>query len=128
MRTLYHSPKEDRMKKVFVLLLVAALAIPVFGQVTLRINNMSEPQSVDPHLISGVPEHRIYLSLFEGLMIPDQQGVPTFGAAESYSVSKDNLVWTFKMRKGNVWSDGTPITAQTVVKSWLRNRPMSSQC
>jgi len=123
------------MKKLLSLLLILSVACFAFARgtgepartaapaapVVLRINNQSEPQSVDPHLISGVPEHRIYLTLFEGLMIPDPNGNPVPGAAESYTVSADNLTWTFKMRKGNVWSDGVPITAQTVVKSWLRN-------
>jgi oligopeptide transport system substrate-binding protein len=110
------------MKKLLVLFFVLALAGPAFAaEVTFRINNGTEPAGVDPHLISGVPEHRIYLALFEGLMIPDPNGHAIPGASESYSVSADGLTWTFKMRKGNVWSDGTPITAQTVVDSWLRN-------
>jgi oligopeptide transport system substrate-binding protein len=32
-------------------------------------------------------------------------------AAESWSVSPDKLTWTFKIRKGLVWSDGVPLTA-----------------
>ena len=32
-------------------------------------------------------------------------------AAESWSVSEDGKVWTFKLRPGQVWSDGTPLTA-----------------
>jgi oligopeptide transport system substrate-binding protein len=108
------------MKKLFLILVVVCLALPAFAQVTLRINNQSEAASVDPHLISGVPENRIFLALFEGLTIPNPGGTPIGGAAESWMVSTDNMTWTFKLRKGNVWSDGVPITAQTVVKSWLR--------
>jgi len=33
------------------------------------------------------------------------------GAAESWSVSDDGLTWTFKLKEGQVWSDGTPLTA-----------------
>ncbi|MDD1749147.1 MAG: peptide ABC transporter substrate-binding protein [Methanothrix sp.] len=109
------------MKRLLSVLCLVALALPGFSQVTLRVNNMSEPQSVDPHLISGTPEHRIYSSLFEGLVIADEKGNPMPGSAESWSMANDGLTWTFKMRKGNVWSDGVAITAQTVVKSWLRN-------
>ena len=32
-------------------------------------------------------------------------------AAETWSQSEDGLVWTFKLRDGLVWSDGTPLTA-----------------
>ncbi len=109
------------MKKLLLILMSLCLAATAFGQTAVfRIANGSEPESVDPHLVSGVPSHRIYLALFEGLMIPAEDGSPTFGAAESYTTTKDGLTWTFKMRKGATWSDGVPVTADDVVYSWLR--------
>lgn len=39
-------------------------------------------------------------------------------AAESWSVSDDGLTWTFNLRAGQVWSDGTPVTANDWVASW----------
>ncbi len=82
--------------------------------------NGTEPKSMDPHIVTGVPEHRIMGALFEGLTTNDPQTYePVPGLAESWSVSADGTVWTFKLRKAT-WSDGVPITAQTVVKSWLR--------
>ena len=59
------------MKKLLVLLLVVFLPTPVFPQAVFRIGNAAEPQSLDAHMISGVPEHRIYSSLFEGLVTYD---------------------------------------------------------
>ncbi len=88
--------------------------------VVFTIVNGAEPESLDPHLIQGVPEHRIYESLFEGLYAYDPEtadAVP--GLAESYEVSDDGLVYTFTLRDA-VWSDGVAITADTVVASWLR--------
>ncbi len=86
----------------------------------LIISNGAEPQSLDPSLIQGVPETNIYIALFEGLMRYDPKtGLGMPGLAESYTVSDDKLVYTFKLRDA-VWSDGTKITAQTVVDSWLR--------
>ncbi|MCF7941386.1 MAG: peptide ABC transporter substrate-binding protein [Spirochaetia bacterium] len=85
-----------------------------------KLINGAEPESLDPHLIQGVPEHRIYESLFEGLFAYDPvtaDAIP--GLAESYEVSDDGLVYTFTLRDA-VWSDGVAITAQTVVDSWLR--------
>jgi oligopeptide transport system substrate-binding protein len=108
------------MKKLVLLLIVLCLALPAFA-VDFRIANGAEPQSLDPHLVSGVPEHRIYEALFEGLMTYDPQTAnPIYGAAQSYKASADNLTWTFTLRPGLVWSDGTPITAQQVADSWLR--------
>lgn len=40
------------------------------------------------------------------------------GAAESWSVSTDGMTWTFKLRPGQVWSDGTPLTANDYVATY----------
>ncbi len=88
--------------------------------VVFAFNNGTETQSLDPGNIEGVPEHKIYMALFEGLVSYDPATLdPMPGLAKSWSVSDDGLTWTFNLRKSN-WSDGTPITAQTVVDSWLR--------
>ena len=95
-------------------------AAPAEDKVVFRISNGAEPESLDPAKIQGVPEHRLYEALFEGLVIYDPKtadGIP--GLAESWTVSEDGMTYTFKLRKAN-WSDGTPITANDVVYSWLR--------
>ena len=80
----------------------------------------SEPAVLDPHLISSMPEHRLSKALFEGLLSYDPQtGRAVAGLAESWKVSADGLVYTFTLRDAS-WSDGTAITAQTVVDSWMR--------
>ena len=84
------------------------------------IGNGAEPQSLDPAKITGTPEHRINMALFEGLVTYDPKtGNAVPGVAESWDVSEDGTVYTFHLRKAD-WSDGTPITAQTFVDSWLR--------
>jgi len=113
------------MKKFLVAVVVAALILPsaVFGANTkteFTLVNGAEPQSLDPHLIQGVPEHRIYEALFEGLVVYDNKTAEAKpGLAESWKVGADGKTYTFKLRKA-VWSDGTPITAKTVVDSWIR--------
>ena len=84
--------------------------------------NGTEIQSIDPSQIEGVPEHRVYKALFEGLVGHDprtNKAIP--GVAESWTVSDDGTVITFKIRSGITWSDGTAITAQTIVDSWLHH-------
>ena len=116
-------------KTMFVAVAIAASVFALAGcskkaeeakGVELTINNGTEPQSLDPSMIQGVPEHRIYMALFEGLVSYDPKtsaAVP--GVAESWSRSgENNEILTFKLRK-TTWSDGTPITAQTFVDSWL---------
>lgn len=117
------------MKKIAVLLTaVLATTVAFMGcqngaggkGAEFIIGNGGEPQSLDPSKIEGVPEHRIYMSLFEGLVAYDAKtanAVP--GVAESWTISPDGTVYTFKLRKAS-WSDGTPITAKTFVDSWLR--------
>jgi oligopeptide transport system substrate-binding protein len=88
--------------------------------VVFTISNGAEPASLDPALIQGVPEHRIYMAMFEGLVTNDPitaNAVP--GLATSWEASEDGTQYTFHLRKTN-WSDGTPITANDVVYSWLR--------
>lgn len=119
------------MKKIQITALACILAVALFSSLftacqgggddkPLIISNGAEPQSLDPSLIQGVPETNIYIALFEGLMRYDPKtGLGMPGLAESFTASDDKLVYTFKLRDAE-WSDGTKITAQTVVDSWLR--------
>ena len=115
------------MKKLSVWALALCAAVLCFSAcgkksasgAEFTISNGAEPQSIDPTQIEGVPEHRIFLALFEGLVgydVKTCEAVP--GVAESWERSADNTVVTFHLRK-TTWSDGTPITAKTFVDSWL---------
>ncbi|MDT4761298.1 peptide ABC transporter substrate-binding protein [Sphaerochaeta sp. PS] len=101
---------------------VAAAPAPAAkDEIVFRISNGAEPESLDPALIQGVPEHRIYEALFEGLVASDPvTALAVPGVAESWTISDDMTQYTFKLRKNAVWSDGVPITANDVVYSWLR--------
>jgi oligopeptide transport system substrate-binding protein len=110
---------------------MVALAVSAFAgqagpeaaaeEVVFRMNNGTEPESLDPALVSGYPEHQIYMGLFEGLVTPHPETLKAEpGVAESWEVSADGKTYTFKLRRGAKWNDGVAITAQTVVDSWLR--------
>ncbi|OSI10210.1 ABC transporter substrate-binding protein [Neisseria zoodegmatis] len=86
---------------------------------TVTRNNVTEPQSLDPHQITGVPEINIVRDLLEGLVETDEKGAVTPAAAESWS-SSDNKVWIFKLRPDAKWSNGDPVTAEDFVYSWQR--------
>jgi len=107
------------MKRILAILFALAAVIAVNAQ-EFTINNGAEPQSLDPCFVEGVPEHRLYMAMFEGLMIPDpktSKAIP--GIAEKYKFSKDYKIVTFTLRK-TLWSDGTPLKAGDFVKSWIR--------
>jgi oligopeptide transport system substrate-binding protein len=81
------------------------------GAVTLNTMNGSEPGSIDPHQASGDWENRIVGDYLEGLVAEDPEAQAIPGQAESWDVSEDGLVYTFHLRDGIQWSDGTPVTA-----------------
>lgn len=87
-------------------------------QQSIVINNTAEPESIDPHKVSAVPEGNIIRQLFIGLVDTDRDGKTVPGMAQSWD-SKDNKVWTFKLRDAQ-WSDGKPVTAEDFVYSWQR--------
>lgn len=87
----------------------------------LHVGNRSELQDLDPHLCSGVAEFRALGALFEGLCTLDTETMePLPGAAASWEVSPDGLVYTFHLQPKGRWSDGTPLRAEDFVFSWQR--------
>ncbi|MCX8064799.1 MAG: peptide ABC transporter substrate-binding protein [Candidatus Hydrogenedentes bacterium] len=87
----------------------------------LRIGNGAEVQDLDPSIVSGVTEHRVLSALFEGLVSLDPKTLnPIPGVAESWEISNNNLLYTFKIRKNAFWSNGEPLTANDFVSSWKR--------
>ncbi len=87
----------------------------------LVIINGTEPETLDPAIMTGFAEMRIAQGLFEGLTRPDPRtGRPIPGLAERWEVSPDNCIYTFYIRSNAVWSTGEPITVHDVIFSWLR--------
>ena len=62
----------------------------------LHFGNGSEPQGLDPHIVTGVPEHHLLISMCEGLTIANPRGGDNLpGVAESWNISKDGKTYTF---------------------------------
>jgi len=87
----------------------------------LTIINYSEPQSLDPAIISAQPDMRIVSGMFEGLTRPDPKtGRAIPGLAERWDISPDGRIYTFHLRTNLMWSTGDPIRAADVVYSLIR--------
>ncbi len=87
----------------------------------VTIINQAEPETLDPALLTGIPEMRIAIGLFEGLTRLDPRTAAAIpGLAQSWEISPDGKVYTFHLRTNLVWSTGEPITANDVVYSWIR--------
>jgi len=82
--------------------------------------NGAEPATLDPNLGEGVPASNINRDLFEGLMDVDPEGNVIPGQAESFTISDDKLVYTFKLRQDAKWSNGDPVTAGDFVFAFQR--------
>lgn len=83
-----------------------------FAEAVLHRGNGGEPQTLDYANISIDIEGFVVKDLFEGLTIYDAKGEIVPGAAESWKISDDGTVYTFKLREDAKWSDGTPVTAE----------------
>jgi len=87
----------------------------------LHYGNGSEPQGLDPHVITGVPENHIVRALFEGLAVKNPYTLePEPGVAQSWDISEDGRVITFHINPQAKWSNGDPMTAHDYVWSWNR--------
>ncbi len=86
---------------------------------TLYVNNADEPSSLDPHKTTDMPSDDVQRQLFEGLIINSPNSGYRGGIAESWS-HKNFKVWTFKLKQGLKWSDGTPLNAHDLEYSWKR--------
>ena len=78
------------------------------------------PETLDPALNSAVDGANTILHLYEGLLIVDENSQLAPGQAESWETSEDGLTWTFHLRDGLKWSDGSDLTANDFVYSWKR--------
>ncbi|MCA9664632.1 MAG: peptide ABC transporter substrate-binding protein [Myxococcales bacterium] len=80
-----------------------------------------EPEFIDPALIGETAGGRVAEQLFEPLMtVPLGDGAPIPGQAARYRVSADGRVYTFELRRGLRWSDGTPLDARDFLYAWRR--------
>lgn len=98
----------------------ALMSSTAFAGGTWNRGANGDVQSLDPHKTSTVEEANIIRDLFTGLVADDAEGNSIPGAAESWTVSADGKVYTFKMRAGATWSDGSPVTAKDFVFSIRR--------
>lgn len=105
----------------------SAVAAHYFGDITppaenvFRYSNGAEPERLDPSVMSGQPDGRVARAIFEGLTAADPRTLaPIPGQAYRWELSEDGLIYTFHLRPGLVWNDGTPLGARDFVYTFLR--------
>ncbi|HET7411620.1 MAG TPA: ABC transporter substrate-binding protein [Pararhizobium sp.] len=104
---------------------LAALAIAVAGAITpasaqtppnvLVVGQVAEPKSLDPAVDTAVNDFRILVNIYDGLVrYKDGTLEPEPDLATSWTISPDGKTYTFKLRKGVKFQDGTPFNAEAV--------------
>lgn len=80
----------------------------------------SNPETLDPALNSAVDGANTIITIFEPLLLINENNEVVGGQAESWEASEDGLTWTFTMRDGLKWSDGTDLNAKDFEYSFKR--------
>ena len=110
-------------KKVLLTLVCAALTIALgacsgdkagkeSSQITIGIPQ--DVDSLDPHKAVAAGTKEVLFNVFEGLVKPDSEGNLNDAVAESHTISEDGKVYTFTLRDGVKFHDGTTVTAEDV--------------
>ena len=99
------------------LMIGPGMAVPAAPQPagTLVVGLVAEPVNLDPAQVTDLNSNRVGRRIVETLAtFPDESTQIVPGLAESWTVSKDGLRYTFKLRKGISFHDGTPLNAEAV--------------
>ena len=96
------------------------LSITVQAETVLHRGNGTEPETLDMHKSTGVPEANIQRDLFEGLVSEAANGSLIPGAAKSWEQDESGKVWTFHLQENGKWSDGSKVTTADFVYAFQR--------
>jgi oligopeptide transport system substrate-binding protein len=99
---------------------LASAALPASAETVLKRGIGSTIGTLDPQVNFLSYEAWIQDDMYEGLVTPGADGEPVPGAAEKWDISDDGLTYTFHLRDGLKWSDGSPLVAQSFVDGVAR--------
>ena len=102
----------------------SALTAPALAQTppgVLVVGQIAEPQALDPHAVTAVNDFRILMNLYDGLVryAPGTLEVEP-ALAEEWDISEDGTVYTFTLREGVTFHDGSALDAEAVVWNFDR--------
>ena len=87
----------------------------------LRYVSGSEPESLDPQFVTGQPEARLMMAMYDGLVEYHPKTMEAIPAiAESWELSPDGTEYLFHLRKNAKFSNGEPISARDFVFTFRR--------
>src|SRR5262245_15258718 len=92
-----------------------AVALEAGGPIRWSLTGVSDLVSLDPAKASNIQDFTVIGILYGGLVRLDEKLLVAPSLAEEWSISDDSMTYTFTLRDGIVFSDGSPITADDVV-------------
>ncbi|MFA5552705.1 MAG: ABC transporter substrate-binding protein [Trueperaceae bacterium] len=110
------------LKRLFLVAVALLIALPAFAQETPQSGGTaivilgSDPETLNLATSTGYPVGSVAANVFSGLVRTNADGWHEGDLAESWTVSDDNLVYTFTLREAT-FHDGTPVTSADVVYS-----------
>jgi oligopeptide transport system substrate-binding protein len=96
------------------------MVLPAQAEVVFHRGNDGDPETLDVHKTSVVSEAHLMRDLYDGLVIHSNKGEVMPGVAESWTISDDGTVFTFKLRANGKWSNGDAVKASDFVFSLRR--------
>ena len=106
------------------LLASSALVAPASAQTppgVLVVGQIAEPQALDPHAVTAVNDFRILMNIYDGLVRYASGTLEVEPAlAEAWEISEDGTVYTFTLRDGVSFHDGSAFDAEAVVWNFER--------
>lgn len=93
---------------------------------TLRIGYLAGPPTLDPHLSTTRATADIAINVFETLVGYGEDFSPQPLLASSWEVSEDGLTYTFSIKQGVTFHDGSALTAEDVIASIERIRAVGA--
>lgn len=84
----------------------------------INLNAGMEPTGLNTIKATYSIEFAMFKHLYDNLLMLDENDQPQPSAAESFEVSEDNTVYTFKLRQDGKWTNGDPVTANDFAFAW----------
>ena len=117
-RYFFHSISLQMSRIALLVLSLSALTLPTWAQTpndVLLVGQVAEPKSLDPQTVTAVNDFRILINLYDGLVRYKEGTLEVEPAlATSWKISDDGTVYTFNLRKGVKFHDGTAFNAEAV--------------